>query len=154
MSVIENELRLDAKMAALAHIVPEAAHKGALRAGHIIEGGIKQHIRHNPHMLVRPDRRGQSFHEGLIDLGHLLGSVTVDDVPGGANVGPHTDYAAALEFGPTGSSSAGSEDGVEGHVSGRRAFPFVRPGYEEKKKEAVAAVAASIRLGLQKLRFR
>ncbi len=121
-----------------------AAVKACVRGAHVLEGAIKLHIRHNPHMLVRPDRRGQSFHEGIIDTGHLLNSVTVTPIRGGAEVGPHAEYAAYLEYGRAGSSAAGSEEGVAGHVSGMRAFPFVQPAVDEKRAEVEKMVRDAI----------
>ena len=124
--------------------------KNSVKAAKYLEGKIKAKIGTQGPPPSKP------YTPPHMDTGALERSIRYVLGPGNLSwvVGSGLDYAAALEFGPTGSSSAGSEDGVEGHVSGRRAFPFVRPGYEEKKKEAVAAVAASIRLGLQKLRFR
>lgn len=132
------------RIAGKAARLPVETHLACLRGAHVLEGSIKLHIRHNPHMLVYPDRRGQSWHEGLIDTGAMLNSVSVNPIRNGAEVGPRTEYAAYLEYGRAGSSATGSLDGEAGHVAGMRAFPFMQPALDEKRAEVERMVKKAV----------
>lgn len=113
-----------------------AVQPACLRGAHVLEGAIKAHIRDNPHELKSPDRRGQTFHQGLIDTGALLNSVTVRPIHAGAEVGPTAEYAVYHECGAPN--------------VGLPARPFVRPAVDEKGDEVRGMVAEAVRRALEK----
>jgi HK97 gp10 family phage protein len=55
-----------------------------------------------------------------VDTGFLRSSITTEEIPNGAIVGPHTDYAADVEFGTEKSAP----------------YPYMRPAFEDEEDEA------------------
>lgn len=114
--------------------LPVETHLACLRGAHVLEGAIKLHIRQNPHELKQPDRRGQTYHEGLIDTGAMLNSVQVTPIAKGAEVGPRIEYAAYHEFGTV-------------HMPAR---PFMQPAIDEKRAEVERIVKTAVERELKR----
>lgn len=74
-----------------------------------------------------------------VDTGALRESITVQVEETGSTVvgrvGPHTDYAAFVEFGTggRGASSPGAGPGPYGSRAGQVAQPYMRPAYDETR---------------------
>jgi phage gpG-like protein len=120
--------------------LPVETHLACLRGAHVLEGAIKLHIRQNPHDLKWPDRRGQMFHEGLIDTGAMMNSVQVTPIPQGAEVGPRVEYAAYQEY------------GYVNHIHGNPVppRPFMRPAIDEKRHEVEQIVKRAVEKELRR----
>ena len=134
------DLRLEGVATALKRLekkpaqVRTAGHLACVRGAHVLEGAIKLHIRQNPHELASPDRRGQTYHEGLIDTGAMLNSVSVTPLPNGAEVGPRVEYAAYHEYGTV----------------KMPARPFMQPALDEKRAEVERMVRDAVERELRK----
>ena len=122
------------KLAAKPLKVQTQAHLACIRGAHVLEGAIKLHIRQNPHDLAYPDRRGQTHHEGLIDTGAMLNSVSVKPLTDGAEVGPRVEYAVYHEYGTV----------------KMPARPFMQPALDEKRAEVERMVRQAIDQELRK----
>lgn len=91
-----------------------------------------------------------------VDTGRLQSSITteIQELPRTirGEVGPHTDYAAYVEFG-TGIAGAGSPGAGKGPYSsswpGMPAQPYVRPALDESRKAVLDIFAHDIALAVR-----
>ena len=107
---------LNRKLERIAKDAPEAAVKACFAGALVIEGEAKQRC--------------------PVDTGMLRGSITSERIPRGAQVGPHTEYAAYVEYGTRHMAAQPPErplPGIEQERNRIRRQP-VRPGHDQKPK--------------------
>jgi len=105
---------LDRKLASIAKAAPRAAERACLPAALLIEGAAKERC--------------------PVNTGMLRESITSARIPRGAQVGPHTDYAAYVEYGTR-------------HMA---AQPYMGPAVDAKRAEVVRLVGEAVRIEVRR----
>ena len=105
---------LDRKLASIAKAAPRAAERACLPAALLIEGAAKERC--------------------PVNTGMLRESITSARIPRGAQVGPHTDYAAYVEYG----------------TRYMRPRPYMAPAIEAKRDEVVRLVGEAVRIEVRR----
>jgi len=105
---------LNRKLERIAKDAPEAAVKACFAGALVIEGEAKQRC--------------------PVDTGMLRGSITSERIPRGAQVGPHTEYAAYVEYGTR-------------HMA---AQPYMGPAVDAKRAEVVRLVGEAVRIEVRR----
>lgn len=104
------------KLDKLAEQVPEGAARGCLKGAMLIEGEAK---------LLAP-----------VDTGAMRSSIASEPIKNGAQVGPHTDYAAYVEFG----------------TINMNAQPYMTPAVEAKKDAVRRVVGEEVNVEILRQR--
>lgn len=132
-----------------------AIYKPRASSGQYIEAHITPAVRAS---VEAATRMVQTTAKALcpVDTGELQASITTDIEETGktiiGRVGPHTHYAAFVEFG-TGIAGAGSAGAGEGPYNlawpGQVAQPYMRPAIDEARGPVMSLFRSNISVGLR-----